>query len=163
VSVVQLAAPGADPARVVSGDPRASVHGDLDPSAGPAAVAGSREESIMTEQSRCIAPVGRPRDPEHLCGEPATATRVVEGLTCPLCAEHCRQIGIIAIARPAAQAATTKGRDDMTKTKYFCEVCENETHNHRTLSTGATECPARIIRLKAEAGCGISGTYPGTR
>ncbi len=35
----------------------------------------------------------------------------------------------------------------MSKPRYFCPVCENTTHNARTLSTGALECPARVIRL----------------
>jgi hypothetical protein len=39
---------------------------------------------------RCIAPVSD--DDETLCGQPATTDRVVEGLVCPLCAEHAAEI-----------------------------------------------------------------------
>lgn len=49
-----------------------------------------------------------------------------------------------------------------TKVRYFCTVCEREDHNARTLPSGAEECPVRVIRLKAEAGCGMPGTNPGT-
>lgn len=42
---------------------------------------------------RCIAPIGTRSDgTEVLCGEPATAERTVEGLVCPLCAEHAAEI-----------------------------------------------------------------------
>jgi hypothetical protein len=51
---------------------------------------------------RCIAPLG---DGDELCGEPATETRIVEGLECPLCMAHARELdeerdGAAETARP---------------------------------------------------------------
>lgn len=31
-------------------------------------------------------------DDDTLCGEPATTDRIVEGIVCPLCAEHAREL-----------------------------------------------------------------------
>lgn len=38
---------------------------------------------------RCVAPVDCG---SHLCGLPATEERVIEGVVCPLCAEHAAEI-----------------------------------------------------------------------
>lgn len=38
--------------------------------------------------STCIAP----NDLGHLCGKPATTSRVVAGLVCALCPEHAREL-----------------------------------------------------------------------
>lgn len=46
----------------------------------------------------CVAPLGDvpddpgPDDVIPLCGRDATTTRTVEGLVCPLCAEHAAEI-----------------------------------------------------------------------
>ena len=40
----------------------------------------------------CIAPIGETDDDETLCGEPATTTRIVADLVCPLCEEHAQEI-----------------------------------------------------------------------
>ena len=49
---------------------------------------------IRPEVARCVAPVGPQQDPlwERLCGEPATTEVLVEGLLCPLCAEHAAEM-----------------------------------------------------------------------
>jgi hypothetical protein len=39
--------------------------------------------------ARCIAPVG---DDDLVCGCVATTTRTVEGIVCPLCDEHAREL-----------------------------------------------------------------------
>lgn len=49
-----------------------------------------------------------------------------------------------------------------SKVRYFCPVCEREDHNARIMPSGVEECPVRVIRFKAEAGCGMPGTNPGT-
>lgn len=45
----------------------------------------------------------------------------------------------------------------------FCVVCERTGHNARHLANGASECPARVIRIKRECGSAVLGSDPGTR
>ena len=40
------------------------------------------------QQARCVAPI----DEVRLCGAPATETRIVEYLSCPVCPEHAAQL-----------------------------------------------------------------------
>jgi hypothetical protein len=58
--------------------------------------------------ARCIAPI----DGERLCGRPAKTTRTVEGITCPLCGAHARELDgerpYGTTARPRAKKETRR-------------------------------------------------------
>jgi hypothetical protein len=48
--------------------------------------------SPVTPGARCVAPIDDDQPEPRLCGEPATTTRIVEELVCPLCEAHATEL-----------------------------------------------------------------------
>jgi len=79
---------------------------------------------------RCVAPL---EGSAELCGEDASESRLVEGLDCPLCAEHAAELDRDYAGEEPAEETMMKTITIDLGSDFGCEITEHERDAYATL------------------------------